>query len=502
MCGIAATIDIDDSTLFTRLFSALRHRGPDESNSVCSGRVRLGCHRLAIVDPDGGRQPITSSDGRRVLVFNGEIYNHRSLRDEFCGYDFRTQTDGEVIFPLVERDGPGGLIRLRGMFAFVLVDLATGDFLAARDPFGIKPLYVLDTHGGLAFASEMKSFAGLPGRLRFVPPGHYVTPSGLGRYYRVPARRWRRRRAPLSQLLEDAVRWHVPSEGPCGVLLSGGLDSSVVAVMAARVRPDITAYTIVLPGAPDEVPASEIAAHLGIRHVVVRATAGEALAALAPAIAHLESFHPVMVRNALPLYLIARRAAHDTKVLLGGDGADELFAGYSYLASLPRRFWPLTIEAGINNLHRTELQRADRMTMAHGVELRVPFLDVPLAEAAIDLPLSEKVRVVNGRRVTKWALRAAVTDLLPWAICWREKTTFGDGSGFSALASGAPSAAGVGEARGAGWALPDSETTAYFRLWRARLPDVRAEVPIWADAGRYGGFDEEYGHPLLGLFRR
>jgi asparagine synthase (glutamine-hydrolysing) len=486
MCGIAATVGIGDPAVFGRLFGAIRHRGPDESGALEAGRARLGCHRLAIVDPEGGRQPLVSADGRRLLVFNGEIYNHRALRDEFRGYGYRSGSDGEVLFPLLEREGPAGLRRLRGMFAFVLYDQATGEALAARDPFGIKPLYFMETAGGLAFASEMKSFLGLGGRLRFVPPGHYLLDGRLGRYYRPPRRGWVRRRPPLRPLLEEAVASHLPPDGPCGVLLSGGLDSSAVAALAARVRPDLTAYTVALPGAPDTERAEEVAAHLGIRHEVLRVSEEEARAALPPTIWYLESFHPVMVRNALPLYLVARRARRDAKVLLGGDGADELFAGYDYLATLERRFWPAAIESGVNNLHRTELQRADRITMANGVELRVPFLDAPLAEAALDLPLDDKVRLMDGRRVVKWALRAAVADLLPPSIVWRVKTPFADGSGFSRL--------------GLDGGRADEET--FREAWQSVYGEALSAAPIWADAGRYAGFEEQYGEPLLGLFRR
>ena len=486
MCGIAATVGIGDPGVFGRLFGAIRHRGPDQSGTLEVGRARLGCHRLAIVDPEGGQQPLVSPDGRRLLVFNGEIYNHQALRHEFFGYGYRSESDGEVLFPLLERQGPAGLRRLRGMFAFVLYDQVTGETLAARDSFGIKPLYFAEMAGGLAFASEMKAFLGFGDRLRFVPPGHYLLNGRLGRYYCPPRRGWVRRRANVRVLLEEAVVSHVPPEGPCGVLLSGGLDSSAVAALAARVRPDLTAYTVALPGAPDTERAEEVAAHLGVRHEVLRPSEEEARAALAPTIWSLESLHPVMVRNALPLYLVARRVRQDAKVLLGGDGADELFAGYDYLTTLERRLWPAALENGVNNLHRTELQRADRTTMANAVELRVPFLDAPLAEAALDLPLDAKVRVMDGRRVAKWALRAAVADLLPPSIVWREKTPFADGNGFSRL----PLDGG----------RPDEETLE--EMWRSAYGDVRSAAPIWADAGRYAGFQEQHGEPLLGLFRR
>ncbi|MBM3221190.1 MAG: asparagine synthetase B [Candidatus Rokubacteria bacterium] len=493
MCGIAATTGIADAAVFDALFAPLRHRGPDGSHRLEDRGVRLGCHRLAIVDPVGGRQPLMSADGRWVLVFNGEIYNHRALREQFRRYAFRTETDGEVLFPLIAEAGPQGLSRARGMFAFVLVDLASGGFIAARDPLGIKPLYVMTLGDGYAFASEMKAFAGLDGPLRFVPPGHYLTRHGLRRYYRPPPRR--RRHAPLRRLLEEAVRTHLPPHGPCGVLLSGGVDSSAVAAIAARLRPDVTAYTIALEGAPDSGAAAEVAAHLGIRHVLIKATAREAREAIAATIWHLENHHPWMVRNALPLFLLSRYARAETKVVLGGDGADELFGGYDYLAALAPRAWPQALEAGINDLHRTELQRVDRATMAHGVELRVPFLDLPVVEHAIDVPVSAKIRRSGDRRVTKWALRTAVADLLPPSICWREKTPFATGSGFAALPlfTDGVEEDGVDAPR-------DAE--ACRQLWEARFSRRAATDRIWADAARFTDFSERYGTPLLDLFRR
>lgn len=481
MCGIAATIGIGDPTVFDTMFGALGHRGPDQSGTVATGEVRIGTHRLSIVGEDRVPLPLRGGDGRFLLAFNGEIYNHREIRGAFPGYDFRTATDGEVIFAVLESEGLAGLRRLRGMFAFVVVDVKTGWFLAARDPFGIKPLYYSRMNGGIAFASELKALAGLSCVPHFVPPGHAITSHGLSRHYHVPGGFWRRSRPPLRTVLEQAVASHMPERGPVGVFLSGGLDSSVIAALAARKRPDIVAYSVVLPGSPDEEPAAEVAAHLGIRHKVLRVSTDEARAAVAPAIGFLESFNPVMVRNAVPLFLLAKSVESGCKVVLGGDGSDEIFAGYDYLQSLPRRDWPRAMDYGFSNLHRTELQRVDRMTMAHGIELRVPFLDRAVAEAALDMPLSRKVGYRDGGLVTKLALREAVADLLPPSIRWRRKLPLTEGSGFAGLDIG-------GE-------------DVFFDLWRARYPDARPDVAIWSDAGRYHGFKEDHGKPLLDLFR-
>ncbi|KIM00171.1 Asparagine synthetase glutamine-hydrolyzing [Paramagnetospirillum magnetotacticum MS-1] len=498
MCGIAATIGLSDATAFTSLFGAIGHRGPDESGIRESGDIRIGMHRLAIVGRMGDSVPLIGADGL-VLAFNGEIYNHQALRADFPDYPFAGQSDAEVLFPLLKRHGLGGLDRLRGMFAFVLTDMESGEFLAVRDPFGIKPLYYAETGGGFAFASEMKAFAAMGITPRFLPPGHLLTRHGLRRWYRVPGRFRLSRRPNLRALLERAVASHLPPEGPCGVFLSGGLDSSLVAALAARSRPDMVAYSVVLPGSPDEEPAALMAAHLGIRHKVLRATADDIRAALPEVIGALESFNPIMVRNAVPLYLLSKMAAKDCKVVLGGDGADELFAGYDYLSRVPRRFWPQAMDYGFSNLHRTELQRVDRMTMAHGLELRVPFLDREVAEAAVNLPLSAKFGIKDGTPMPKLALREAAEGLLPPSIQWRRKLPLADGSGFGGLDLGA----GRDKADPVpGWDVGDEDAVAFFPLWRVRFPLARPDSAIWRDCGRYHDFEECHGRPLLELFRR
>lgn len=482
MCGIAATIGLADASVFASLFGAIRHRGPDESGARESRKVHIGMHRLAIVGRMGDGVPLVGADGR-VLAFNGEIYNHLELRAEFPDYPFASQSDAEILFPLLARHGLAGLDRLRGMFAFILADMESGEFLAARDPFGIKPLYVAEMDGGFAFASELKAFAHCAATPRFVPPGHLMTSAGLSRWYRVPGRFWRARPKPLRHLLEQAVASHLPADGPCGVFLSGGLDSSLVAALAARSRPDIVAYSVVLPGSPDEKPAAEVAAHLGLRHKVLRASEDSIRAVLPAVIGALESFNPTMVRNAVPLYLLSEMAARDCKVVLGGDGADELFAGYDYLSRLPRRVWPQAMDHGFSNLHRTELHRVDRVTMAHGLELRVPFLDRAVAEAALNMPLSLKVRMRDGQLMPKWALRQAAEGLLPPSIQWRRKLPLADGSGYSGL--------GLGD-----------ETEAFFPHWRKHFPNADPCHGLWRDCGHYHEFKESYGRPLLELFRR
>ncbi|MBF0175905.1 MAG: asparagine synthetase B [Magnetococcales bacterium] len=499
MCGIAATIGIRDADTFTTLFGALGHRGPDESGSAEGEGIHIGMHRLAIVGRVGDPLPLCGQ-GRWVLAFNGEIYNHQALRREFADYPFRTRSDGEVIFPLLARDGLAGLQRLRGMYAFILADLAGGDWVAVRDPYGIKPLYHARLAGGVALASELKAFASFSCQPQFLPPGHFLTARGGARWYRFPGRFPTWRRPSLRQLLEQAVASHLPESDPCGVFLSGGLDSSVIAALAARIRPDIVAYSVVLPGSPDEVPAAEVAAHLGIRHQVLRVTEEKVRTVLPDVIAALESFNPTMVRNAIPLYLLSQVASQACKVVLGGDGADELFAGYDYLARLPPREWPQAMEYGFNNLHRTELQRVDRVTMAHGLELRVPFLDQAVAERALNLPMEARLRRHRGEWVSKWVLREAAAGLLPPAIQWRQKLPLVEGSGVAGFDLARMQPAGGGDA--AGWGGDDPESRAFFPWWRTCFPLANPNQAIWSDAGRYHDFTGYHGEPLLALFRR
>ncbi|MBF0097652.1 MAG: asparagine synthase (glutamine-hydrolyzing) [Magnetococcales bacterium] len=500
MCGIAATIRLRDSRLFGKLFDPLAHRGPDERGVVESQRVQMGMHRLAIVGAPGMTLPLRNQSGRLVLAFNGEIYNHAALRQALSDYPFQTQSDSEILFPLLARAGWAGLRRLRGMYAFVLADLESGDFIAARDPYGIKPLYYAQIEDGFALASELKSFAQLPCQPQFLPPGHLLTRHGVQRWYHWPTRSRSTQVTPLRPLLEQAVLSHLPPpDQPCGVFLSGGVDSSVVAAIAARHRPDLTAYSVVLPGSPDESPAAEMAAFLGVKHQVLRVDTATIQAALPAVVAALESYHPVMVRNAVPLYLLAQMAAKECKVVLGGDGSDELFAGYDYLARLSRRCWSMSMDYGFSNLHRTELQRVDRMTMAHGLELRVPFLDQSVAEWAINAPITDKIRLREGKWVNKWALRAAVSDLLPPSIQWRQKLPLVEGSGFAKLEL-AKTGHTPGKTRSK-WPLENAEADAFFPLWQAAFPNATPDHEIWQDAGRYHRFKGNHGKALLELFR-
>jgi asparagine synthase (glutamine-hydrolysing) len=282
--------------------------------------------------------------------------------------------------------------------------------------------------------------------------------------------------------------------------LSGGVDSSVVAALAARHRPDIVAYSVVLPGSPDEAPAAEMAAFLGLKHQVLRVSTATIQTILPAVIRALESYHPVMVRNAIPLYLLAQMAAKECKVVLGGDGSDELFAGYDYLARLSRRCWPMSMDYGFSNLHRTELQRVDRMTMAHGLELRVPFLEQSVAEWAIQAPMGEKIRRQEGKWVNKWALRAAVSDLLPPSIQWRQKLPLVEGSGFARLEL-AKAASNRTDALPK-WPMESAEARAFFPLWHTAFPNATPDHDLWQDAGRYHRFKGNHGKPLLELFRR
>jgi asparagine synthase (glutamine-hydrolysing) len=461
MCGIFCLLDVQDGhasasrDLAVRQARLLRHRGPDWSGVWAGGGAVLAHERLAIVDLLHGAQPLRSRDGSLVLAVNGEIYNHRELRASIGGREtFATDSDCEVILPLYRTDGPRLVERLRGMFAFVLYDEAAGDWLIARDPIGIIPLYVgWRADGALAVASEMKALVGICDRVEPFPPGHYRTnrdPEPV-RYW---SREWfdfdavpDREVAPkeIHDALADSVHAHLMTDVPYGVLLSGGLDSSVIGTIAARYAgkrvesgdresawwPRLHSFAIGLSGSPDLTAAARAAEGIGTVHHGFEFTVQEGLDALHDVIWHIESFDTTTVRASTPMYLMARRIrATGVKMVLSGEGSDEIFGGYLYFhkAPNPRAFHDELVRK-LQLLHLYDCLRANKSMAAWGIETRVPFLDTRFLDVAMRVPARHKMVVPGG--IEKRILREAFAGMLPESILWRQKEQFSDGVGYS-----------------------------------------------------------------------
>ncbi|MDH5835733.1 asparagine synthase B [Luteimonas kalidii] len=442
-----------------------RHRGPDWSGVYDDAGAILVHERLAIVDPAGGSQPLRSVDGELVLAVNGEIYNHRELKSELGdGYAFQTGSDCEVINALYRQSDPDGagpaafLERLNGIFAFALWDAARGRVLVARDPIGVVPLYWgHDRAGRLCVASEMKALAPICADVAQFPPGHYYDSAtrALVRYYRQDWRDYDQVQGvevspqALREAFEAAVHRQLMSDVPYGVLLSGGLDSSLVAAVAARYArhrvedddrseawwPRLHSFAIGLDGSPD-LAAAEIAAEaIGTVHHGFTYTFQEGLDALPEVIRHIETYDVTTIRASTPMYLLARRIkAMGVKMVLSGEGSDEVFGGYLYFHKAPsaREFHEELIRK-LDALNNYDCLRANKSMMAWGVEPRVPFLDREFLDVAMRMDAAHKM-VRKGepgyQRMEKGLLRHAFEGYLPDSILWRQKEQFSDGVGY------------------------------------------------------------------------
>jgi asparagine synthase (glutamine-hydrolysing) len=341
LCGIAGTYgeyagDDRESGEVLAMLEQLRHRGPNGIDAALIGRATLGHARLAIMDPEGGAQPLMDDAIGRGVVVNGEIYNWRHLRMGIRdSYRFKTDSDSEVLLPLYSRAGRDMAQELDGMFAFALAD--DDRLVLGRDPIGIKPLYVGRGENGWQFASELKALAGRVGELQTVPPGHvWDSTEGLSRYYEVPAATPRsdvsteEHRRRLRRTVEKAVQKRLMADVPLGAFLSGGLDSSIIAAIAAREIPNLPTFTVGVEGSPDLLAARRVAEHIGSDHHEVQITLDDVRRDLPEIVYHLESFDRDLVRSAIPNWFVARLAAESVRTLLTGEGADELFAGYTY----------------------------------------------------------------------------------------------------------------------------------------------------------------------------
>jgi len=473
------------------MLERISHRGPDDSGSVDLEEGWLGHARLSIVDVGGGKQPLVTNDGEFWLVGNGEVYNHEEIRAQLSNRYFQTESDNEVALHVIDQLGPEGLGKLNGMFAFVAA--GKGRFVAARDPVGIKPLYWAKRDGTVRFASEMHAY-GEDWRpyVEPFPPGYAWTPEdGLIKFdTAVPEKLTPPPAANLHrgtrEVLIDAVQRQLMGDVPVGVFLSGGLDSSLVAAIAARVMEGsgerLQTFAVGTPSSPDLAAARAVAEHIGSDHHETTYTEADALEALPTVVRSIESFDPGLVRSAVPNFMLARFTADHVKVVLTGEGADELFAGYEYMRDFadPEKLHA-ELERTVQALHNLNLQRCDRVTMAHGLEARVPFLDREVIDWALALP--PDVKVAGPGEPEKKLLREAFTGWLPDEFLWRDKAEFGDGSGARDVLSEAVSAdisdeEFEKERHAVEPPLRTKEELAYYRIFDKHLEGVRPELAI------------------------
>lgn len=431
-------------------------RGPDGEGVRYGPSWVIGHNRLAIIDLTTGSQPLSNENGDIWAAVNGEIYNFRQLREELMerGHRFRTAGDSEVVVHLFEEEGPEFLRRLDGMFALAVA--YPGGALLARDPLGIRPLYYgRGDDGELWFASELKAIVPVRADVEEFPAGHYYTlTTGFVPFYQLPrpfvgdggadqARTAVDEETAAKMILEKleaAVEKRLVADVPVGVLLSGGLDSSLVAAIARqKTSGPLHSFAVGMEGSPDLEYARLAAAHIRTEHHEFRYTKEDVEKALPTVIYHLESYDPALVRSSVATYFVARLAARYVKVILTGEGADELFAGYEYLRALRPRSVNAELWTLLKNLHNTNLQRCDRLTMAASVEARVPFLDVDLVSATLGLPASLKLRQGSAGGTSeklpgdKHLLRRIASGFLPAEIAWRRKEKFSWGTGTASV---------------------------------------------------------------------
>ena len=450
MCGIVCAFEIKESSEKLRpqileMSKTIRHRGPDWSGIHSDEKAILSHERLAIVDPASGKQPLYSPDKRWVLAANGEIYNHQELRKQFEGsYEFQTQSDCEVILALYQAKGEAFLDELNGIFGFAIYDTETGDYLIARDHMGIIPLYHgWDQFGTYYVASELKALEGICNKIEVFPPGHYLTSDGgLQQWYQ---RDWMDYEAvkenqtsidELRDALEAAVHRQLMSDVPYGVLLSGGLDSSITSAIAKKYAqkrvesgdtqdawwPQLHSFSIGLDGSPDLAAAKKVSEHIGTIHHEITFTIQEGLDAIRDVIYHLETYDITTIRASTPMYLMARVIkSMGIKMVLSGEGADEIFGGYLYFHKAPsaEEFHKETVRK-LEKLHMYDCLRANKSLAAWGVAGRVPFLDKEFIDVAMRLNPEDKL-IQNGR-IEKWVVRKAFEDKMnstdPFKILW------------------------------------------------------------------------------------
>ena len=460
MCGIVSIFNIQQQTSELRekalaMSRRIRHRGPDWSGIYCGGTAILAHERLSIVDPESGKQPLFSPDMKQVLAVNGEIYNHQEIRKRYADtYQFQTGSDCEVILALYRDKGIHFLEELSGIFAFALYDAETDSFLIARDPIGVIPLYIgYDNDGKVYVASELKALEGNCDRYEPFLPGHYYY-SKEGKMKRYYTRDWmdyeQVKNNPASvdsihDALEDAVKRQLMSDVPYGVLLSGGLDSSVISAIAEKFSenriedngstrawwPRLHSFAVGLKGAPDLAKAKLVANHIGTVHHEINYTIQEGLDAIRDVIYYIETYDVTTVRASTPMYLLARVIkSMGIKMVLSGEGADEIFGGYLYFHKAPdaKAFHEETVRK-LSKLYLYDCLRANKSLSAWGVEGRVPFLDKEFLDVA--MRTNPAAKMCPGKTMEKMIVREAFSSMLPTEVAWRQKEQFSDGVGYS-----------------------------------------------------------------------
>ncbi|CAL2085468.1 asparagine synthase B [Tenacibaculum dicentrarchi] len=460
MCGIVCAFDLKQPSDSLRpqvleMAKKIRHRGPDWSGIYSDDKVIMAHERLAIVDPASGQQPLFSADKKLILAANGEIYNHRELAKNLTNpYEFQTASDCEVILALYKEKGVDFVDDLNGIFGFALYDAEKDEYFVARDHMGIIPLYIgWDQNGTFYVASELKALEGVCAKIELFPPGHYMS-SKDGKFVQWYKRDWRdydavkdneTSIAEVKEALEAAVHRQLMSDVPYGVLLSGGLDSSVISAIAKKYSqkriesddtstawyPQLHSFSVGLEGSPDLAAAQKVADHIGTVHHEIKFTIQEGLDAIKDVIYNIETYDITTIRSSTPMYLMARVIkSMGVKMVLSGEGADEIFGGYLYFHKAPnaKEFHEETVRK-LDKLHMYDCLRANKSLMAWGIEGRVPFLDKEFMDVAMRINPQDKM--INGERMEKWVIRKAFEDMLPESVAWRQKEQFSDGVGYS-----------------------------------------------------------------------
>jgi len=460
MCGIVCAFELKEKSEALRpqlleMSKKIRHRGPDWSGIYSDNKAILAHERLAIVDPASGKQPLFSEDKKLILAANGEIYNHQELRKQFEGkYNFQTESDCEVILALYQEKGVDFIDEMNGIFGFAIYDVEKDEYFVARDHMGIIPLYIgWDANGTFYVASELKALEGVCTKIELFPPGHYLS-SKNGKLTKWYVRDWvdyeavKENQTSIDELhnaLEAAVHRQLMSDVPYGVLLSGGLDSSVTSAIAKKYAekriesgdtqdawwPQLHSFSVGLEGSPDLAAAQLVADHIGTIHHEIKFTIQEGLDAIKDVIYNLETYDITTIRASTPMYLMARVIkSMGVKMVLSGEGADELFGGYLYFHKAPdaEEFHKETVRK-LEKLHMYDCLRANKSLASWGIEGRVPFLDKEFMDVA--MRINPKDKMINGERMEKWVIRKAFESYLPESVAWRQKEQFSDGVGYS-----------------------------------------------------------------------